>query len=137
MNYSRVCTHPEFRRIDKNVIKCTHCGQDMINQLISKNNKCIRDFAREDKTVKKEFDRHFTNKDGDQDAKWGDWGSESYSEIKRKKKRDTFLDKGNRIRLIVEPYKHNLYRINLDGEIYLVPEATISHLIAKLKLHLA
>lgn len=60
-NYSVICNHSRLTRIDNNFVRCLECGQSMISQQNISRNKTTQDFANENKSFSRNFDRNFTN----------------------------------------------------------------------------
>ncbi|BCS82981.1 hypothetical protein QLL95_gp1142 [Cotonvirus japonicus] len=61
LNFSNICGHNRLKRMDKNFVRCLDCGLSIINQSKIQSNKTPREFAEENKSVTRNFDRNFTN----------------------------------------------------------------------------
>lgn len=60
-SFSGLCDHSRVKRLNENFVRCTKCGQSMISQEDSSLNKSGQDFAKENKSFQRNFDRNFSN----------------------------------------------------------------------------
>lgn len=59
--YSILCGHYMNKRINDNFVKCTECGEIIVNQKNIVSNKSQKNFVNENKNYTKNFDRNFSN----------------------------------------------------------------------------
>lgn len=60
-SFSGLCDHSRIKRLNENFVRCTKCGQSMIRQEDVSMNKNGQEFARENKSFQRNFDRNFSN----------------------------------------------------------------------------
>lgn len=59
--YAKICNHQRLTRLNDKFVRCLDCGQSMVSHYKMAINKRPKDFANENKSFVRNFDRNFTN----------------------------------------------------------------------------